>query len=233
MWTWEETTATMGAFVRALIDSTRTEDLILVEQVTSREAILRAARRMRGTPAGQAMLAERPQIVPDQVDYDALRRLPAETLGGAYVRHLDGNGLGPDLFAKPNRFVRHPDADYLLKRYRQSHDVWHALTGLGVAPHEEVILHAFTAAQLQLPYSWLIVSLGGFKHLVGEGRWHDLVFGLARAYGAGRRAAWLLDVRWEDLWELPIGEVRRRYDIAVLAGSGRPTPDQVSIRQMA
>jgi ubiquinone biosynthesis protein COQ4 len=221
MWTWEETTATLRSFGRALADSTRTEDLIIVEQVTSRQAILRAAERMRRTPAGRRMLDERPQIVPAQVDYATLRRLPADTLGGAYVRHLDRNGLGPDLFARPNRFVPHPDADYLLKRYRQSHDVWHALTGLGVAPHQEVLIHAFTAAQLHLPYSWLIVSLGGIKHLIGEGRWQDLVFGLARAYRAGERAAWLLDVRWEDMWETPIADLRQRFRIDVLAGTDR------------
>ncbi|MBC7543027.1 MAG: hypothetical protein H7338_09880 [Candidatus Sericytochromatia bacterium] len=204
---------TVRSIVRVLQDSTRTEDLLIAEQTTSQAAFRQAVRRMRQSDAGRALLAERPEIIPSQVDYAALRQLPIETLGGAYVRHLDRNGLSPDVFAAPNPYVSDPDVDYLLRRYRQSHDVWHALTSLGAQPHEEVVIHAFTFAQLHLPYSVLIVALGGIKHLVLEGRWATLSHSLALSYVAGRRAAYLLNVRWEDHWAEPIAAVRHRYGI--------------------
>ncbi len=204
---------TVRSIVRVLQDSTRTADLLIVEQTTSQDAVRLAIRRLRGTEAGQRLLAERPEIVPAQVDYAALRLLPADTLGGAYVRHLDDNGLSPDLFATGNPYVTDPDVDYILRRYRQCHDVWHPLTSLGVQPHEEVVIHAFTFAQLQMPYSALIVALGGIKHLVLEGRWQTLRSGLARSYRAGRRSAFLLGVRWEDHWAEPLSAVRQRYGI--------------------
>lgn len=209
----QETSQALQAIGRVLQDSTRTEDIIFVEQTTNRHTLRQAIKRMRRQPEGRRMLAERPEIIPAQVDYDALRRLPAHTLGGAYARHLDGNGLSPDLMAVANVIPMEPDLDYLMRRLRQCHDVFHPLTGLGTQPYQEVVIHAFTSGQLHLPHSFLIVALGGIKHLVLEGRWGILTQGLGRAYNAGRRADFLLGVRWEDHWEEPIDEVRRRYRI--------------------
>ena len=102
----------------------------------------------------------RPELSSEHVDYDALRALPETTLGGAYVRHLDRNGLTADYQAAATRHVDDPDMAYLMRRFRQTHDVWHALLGLGVTGHEEVIIHWFSYGQLRLPVSAMIMVLG-------------------------------------------------------------------------
>lgn len=208
-----ETGQTLQAIVRVLQDSTRTEDIIFVEQTTNRHMLRQALKRLRRLPEGRRLLAERPEIVPAQVDYDALRQLPAHTLGGAYARHLDDNGLSPELMAVANVVPMEPDLDYLMRRLRQSHDVFHPLTGLGTQPYQEVVIHAFTFGQLRLPHSLLIVMLGGIKHLVLEGRWEVVTKGLLQAHEAGLRADFLLGVRWEDHWDEPLDDVQRRYRI--------------------
>jgi len=212
--------------VRGLRDSTRTDELLVAEELVCRErfiALKKAlAAEIAGSPEAQTLLAERPRLSKADVDFDALRRLPADTLGGAYARHLDRYGLDPDLLA--DRFghwsgARHtdPEVAYLHERYRQTHDLWHALTGLGTAGHEEVLVHCFTWAQLRLPYSALIVSFGTLKHVLLERRWHTLRRGLADAYRAGLEAAPLLLVHWERKWHEPLDQIRRDYRIRVLA----------------
>ena len=67
---------------------------------------------------------DRAELRSDQVDYDALRRLPECTLGFRYVGHLDRNGLSADSQAAPTRHVDDPELAFLMRRFRQTHDVW-------------------------------------------------------------------------------------------------------------
>ncbi|CAN5701377.1 hypothetical protein BH11MYX3_BH11MYX3_06550 [soil metagenome] len=201
------------AVVRVLGDSTKTHEIHRVEEITGRPRYRRLLAELQGSPEGQRLLAERPELSSQHVEYDALRTLGPDTLGGAYVRHLDGNGLSADYQAAATRHVDDPDMAYLMRRFRQTHDVWHALLGLGVAGHEEVIIHWFTYGQLRLPVSALIMVFGTMKHLVAERRWGALRHSLLEAYRAGRDAAPLLGAIWEDQWEAPLDEVRERYHV--------------------
>jgi len=204
------------AVVRTLADATRTAEIHKVEEITGRPAYRRLLAQVSGTEEGLRILTERPELRSDQVDYDELRRLPATTLGGAYVRHLDDNGITADYQAAPTTYVDDDDMAYLMRRFRQTHDVWHALLGLGIAGHEEVVIHSFSWGQLRLPVSALVVLFGTLKHIVLEGRWGALRHSLAEAYQMGRAAPPLLTVVWEDQWTKPIDQVRARYELRAL-----------------
>src|SRR5687767_6358962 len=97
--TGRELLLTLNAIQIVLRDSNRTEQIHVVEETTGRRAFRRVLERMRATEEGRALLAARPELASSQVDYDALRRLPVHTLGGAYVHHLDDNGLSAELQA--------------------------------------------------------------------------------------------------------------------------------------
>ena len=208
---------TLRAIGIVLADSNRTEQIHVVEETTCRRRFAAELARMRHTPGGRALLELRPELCSAQVDYDALRRLPPHTLGGAYARHLDDNHLSAELQASRTTHVDHEDVAYLVRRFRQTHDVWHPLTSLGVTPHEEVTIHAFSYGQLQLPVSALIVSLGGLKHGVLERRWGMLLHTFRQAHRAGAAAAPLLEVHWERMWGDPLEDVRRRFAIRPVA----------------
>jgi ubiquinone biosynthesis protein COQ4 len=208
-----DTYLTLRSIVRVLADSNRTTDIHTVEEVTGREIYGRLVDEYRALPEGRDLLEDKPELCKDQVDYDGLRRMPADTLGGAYVRHLDDNNITADLQALPTTHVSDPDVSYLMRRFRQTHDVWHALVGLATVPHHEVIIHAFSYGQLRLPVSALVVFFGTLKHIVLERRWTVLRRGLSEAYEIGRRAAPLLPVYWERQWADPLEEVRARYGV--------------------
>lgn len=204
------------AVVRVLGDSTKTHEIHRVEEITGRPRYRRLLREMASTPEGKRILAERPELSSDHVDYDRLRELPTNTLGGAYVRHLDDNGLSADYQAAATRHVDDPDMAYLMRRFRQTHDVWHALMGIGITGHEEVLTHWFSYGQLRLPVSALIMVFGTMKHMLFERRWDALRHSLMEAYRSGRDADPLLSVYWEDLWERPLDEVRAAYGVQPL-----------------
>jgi len=201
------------AVVRVMADSTKTHEIHRVEEITGRPRFRRIQAELEATPEGRRLLAERPELSSELVDYAYLRRLPATTLGGAYARHLDDNGITADYQAAATRHVDDPDMAYLMRRFRQTHDVWHALLGIGITGHEEVLIHWFSWGQLRLPVSAMIMVFGSLKHLVFEKRWQAIRHSALEAYRAGRDAAPLLGVSWEDLWEQPLADVRARYGI--------------------
>lgn len=204
------------AVARVMADSDQTSEIHRVEEITGRPAYRRLLRELRASPEGQRILAERPELSSQHLDYDELRRLPRHTLGGAYLRHLDANKLSADYQAALTRHVEDEDMAYLMRRFRQTHDVWHALLDLGVTGHEEVVIHAFSWGQLRLPVSAMVVGFGTLKHLVLERRWGALRHSLLEAYRVGAAASPLLAVIWEDQWEDPLDEVRARYHVRPL-----------------
>ena len=224
------------SIVRGLRDSNRTDELLVAEELVCRDrfAALKAelAPTIGADLEARELLRDKPRMAKSNgrlaalpgatIDYDELRKLAPSTLGGTYVRHLDRYGLDPDLLADPagkwsGATYGDPDAAFLHERYRQTHDLWHALTGLGIQGYEEVLLHAFTWGQLHLPYSALILAFGTLKHILLERRWDVLESGLRAAHEAGRSARPLLLVYWERHWQEPVADIRTHYDIPMLA----------------
>jgi ubiquinone biosynthesis protein COQ4 len=204
------------ATVLVLADSTKTHEIHRVEEITGRPRYRRILAEQSSSEAYRELLRDRPELSSDRVDFAALRALPAGTLGGAYVRHLDGNHLTADYQAAATHYVDDPDMAYLMRRFRQTHDVWHALLGIGVTGHEEVLVHWFSWGQLRLPVSALIMVFGTLKHMVLERRWGALRHSALEAYRAGRDAVPLLGVYWEKRWDQPLDEVRARLGVRPL-----------------
>ena len=99
---------TLNAIQVTMRDSTRVDQIHVVEETTCRKAFAQVLKRLRATHEGRELLDARPELNKDQVDLDALRRLPKHTLGGAYVAHLDDNGLSADTQAVLTRLLEDP-----------------------------------------------------------------------------------------------------------------------------
>ena len=211
--TFEEIYVMSRGIIRVMLDSEQTAEIHIAEEITGRGFYKNIHSQLLQSDEGAQLLKHRPELCDDQVDYDFLRTLSPTTLGGAYVQHLDSNNLSAEYQAAETTYVDDPDISYLMRRFRQTHDVWHALLELGTAGHEEVIIHAFSWGQLQLPVSAMVVVFGTLKHIIGEGRWGALMFGLLEAYNIGREAKSLLPVHWEKQWQEPIETVRLNYNL--------------------
>ncbi len=201
---------------RVLFDSKRTEDIIVAEEIMAQTKLSEwvANELFEQTDEGRALWRERPCLV--DTDLNELRKLAPTTLGGAFVGFLDRYELDYELARLPTDHTKGADQQYMLSRLRQSHDVWHVLTGLGTQGFEEVLLHSFSLGQTGLASSALIVTLGGVKHMVLERRWNQLHPGLVHAFRSGKGAQPLLPVYWERHWGQPLDEIRRRYQIQPL-----------------
>lgn len=205
-----ERARTATSAMRALLrnpDDTR--QALVLSLALNRRAFPGFMARFLATEEGLALLTERPSIDTAHVDYGRLRALPAGTLGREYARYLDDNNLDPDLFHAPPGLP--PALAYISQRLRQSHDVWHVLTGYQPDVPGEVALQAFTYAQTSAPASGLIAVAGALRW---SRRSRGLVRETIRGYRRGKRAQFLGSVRWERHWERPLADVRRDLGIA-------------------
>lgn len=187
------------------LDPDDTQQVFYLAIAVDRETLPLVVERMRALPSGRELLARKPAIDKTHVDFEALRALPATSLGGAYARMLEAKGLDPDLFQRPPGL---PDDDaYVAQRARQTHDLWHVVTGLDTDIAGETALQAFTYEQLHQNFSRLIVTFGQLFFGAQHPRMKKLV---KRARLAGAGTPFLLAVAWEELWTEPLTEVRDR-----------------------
>ncbi len=198
------------ALRRLLANVDDTRQVLVLSIALNAKSLPRLLARFIAEDDGLALMSERPAIDSSMVDFDWLRALPETTLGGAYVRFLDKNGLDPDLFQSPPGLP--PAIAYLAQRFRQSHDLWHVLTGYSPEVAGELPLLAFSYAQTEMPSFRLLAIVGSIRYAFhARGMFRKVIEG----YRRGKRAKFLGAVRWEHLWERPLAEVRADLGIAI------------------
>jgi len=154
------------------------------------------------------------QYCPEKYDLDELVRLPPDSLGGAYARYMKARGIRPDFYDDVK--ARHK-LHYLRLRLRQTHDIWHTLTGYGTDPVGELGLQGFYFGQVTNGQSVLIFAGGVIRCLLTGSYFllENYVRIFSEGYQRGRDARSLLPVKWEQMWGEPLDAIRNRYLIAV------------------
>lgn len=191
-------------------------DLAAIQDCLDGPAFQRAADRIAAHPDGQRLLAERPDLGIKTVDWDHLSRLPIDTFGYNIWHHFYANDIMIDWELDPPHVTFSDEAEYAKSRYRATHDVRHVLMGCGVEGFEEVVLLTFQHAQLRQKLAALISLFGGFKHMIIDGKWREIWTGWRRAWRIGHETPFLLTMPIEELYEVPLDEVRRRYGIEAI-----------------
>jgi ubiquinone biosynthesis protein COQ4 len=178
----------------------------------------RIARRLRKSEAGRKMIASRPDIVDRLADRDALARLPAGSLGRAYLAFVERENISADgIRAAATAGMAHAadmpaPIDWVHARMRDTHDLWHAATGYSGDIVGELALLAFTLTQTWNPGIALIIAIGLGKSVTfpDGAAARQTIFD---AFRRGMNAAWLPGQPWEELLALPVEEVRRRLSL--------------------
>ncbi len=163
--------------------------------------------------SGARLLRDRPDIVPLLADKAALRALPDGSLGRVYLSFIESEGISPEGIRDASEEsgaakLESRDLDYLRCRMRDTHDLWHALTGFRGDVLGELALLAFTLRQHWNSAVALIVVAGVFK-----GFGHTDTRLIFDSFVRGGRAAWLPAQEWESLLPLPLDEVRARLRV--------------------
>lgn len=165
----------------------------------------RIAQQMRTEPDGDRLLSERKTIPGDGVEIASMAALPSGTLGQRFAQYYVDNEIEPFTFAFPLA----DDADFLNKRYRETHDIHHIVTGYGIDDLGEVELQAFYWGNLGFRHAAFISLVYIPRHLFTEGfrGLGEAIRRLRAAYRRGRAARMILGVPFDELWDRPVEEV--------------------------
>jgi ubiquinone biosynthesis protein COQ4 len=205
-----------------------TSQVFRVIRALSGRALDRQFERFRATPQGRRILARESTLLERLSDRDALASLPQGSLGRTYSEFTRAEAISPkglveaSLAAPPESTDMSPERLLFTARLRDSHDLWHVVTGYGRDLVGESALLAFTYRQTGNRGIGLIVAAAYWK----AGR--DLPGGRAVIRDGYRRAAradWLPAADWESLLERPLAEVRQMLRI-------EPVGDYAAVRSM-
>ena len=141
------------------------------------------------------------------IHLEKLIRYPKGSFGYAYAHHMKENHLKP--------FNVSPELEEIAKRnvfslrYAVTHDIFHVLLGFDTTYAGEIGVLAFAAEQ---NYSSLLkVSLALAKVIypvLAPKQLKDIFANVRKGQELGKKATFLLGVRFEEYWERPLNEVK-------------------------
>ena len=200
---------------RALVRNPDDTALVVeIIEALSGKTRARVFERFHGSESGQRLLAERPNLLARLTDRTALLALPAGTLGRAYGEFMSREQISADGLVDASESWLRDDLPaerrWFADRLRDTHDLWHVVTGYGRDLVGEASLLAFTYAQTRNPGIGFIVAVAYLRagSTNRAARRH-----LRDGYRRGRNAAWLPGIAWEELLDQPLARVREQLGV--------------------
>jgi ubiquinone biosynthesis protein COQ4 len=138
-------------------------------------------------------------------DLENMLNYSQDSLGYHYATTMNDTGLQPDFYRKLDV---EDDYSYIAMRMRQTHDIWHIITGFGTDLAGEVGLQAFTLAQTQSPLAIALITGAMVSALKSSSSLNSLVEKMQQGWQMGESAQPFLAQKWEEDWKKPLSEWR-------------------------
>lgn len=200
------------SFYRLVQDMNRTAEVFEVARELDDPAKMQpVVDHFKKTESGRVAFATRPRV--GKIDMQALLALPEGTLGRAYAEHMTALGLDPNFFPQYDIV---DDLSYAKMHLYETHDIWHVVSGFKTDVPGELGLQAFYAAQFpQGPLPPVLIAAGMLNTVFKNAQENESrLDALARGWFLGKQAKQLFGVRWGEMWERPIAEVRQDLGLA-------------------
>lgn len=205
---------TLKGFVALFKDPTNTSSVFDIEDgMRHSQAMQLALEFLKSQPEIAQLIEER--YTPPAPDIDALLNYPPESLGYIFASYIKEAGFDPGFY---RRLKVEDDVSYVLLRMRQTHDIWHVVTGFSPNVVGEIGLKAFELAQTRRTQAGILVAGAVLNFLLKTPEQLDqLLDRIAVGYRMGSKAKPFLAQKWEEHWEKPLVEWRAELGV-------EPTP---------
>jgi ubiquinone biosynthesis protein COQ4 len=187
-------------------DPNRLGEVFAIADAGSNLKVLReVAEFVSREPQGARALREGTRI--GTIDLGELKKLPEGTLGRVFADHMLENNLDPRSIPVPSH--EPGDVRYIKTHLRETHDIWHVVTGFHTDVAGEIGLQAFYLAQLPSRLSAVLIAMA-FVHLATKNiEPRDAVMTeIMRGWALGKRARSFFGFEWATHWATPLPEVR-------------------------
>ncbi|CAN5662951.1 hypothetical protein BH10BDE1_BH10BDE1_15380 [soil metagenome] len=211
----------VGAFLKFAADPEDTSAVFdiqkaLVQSPRRNEMIQKTYEIASNTPEFVGLFNEK--YIPPFPTNEELMGYAEGTLGHATGHHLTKHGIQLDFAGLDVSVFYNMEMNligYMNVRGIRTHDIYHAVLGLGVTPIEEYALASFTLAQFASPYHMLIVS-SGYLNTVFEAptRIPEFLDQTHKFFNLGKRAKRFIGFKFEEHWATPLDVVREMLGVA-------------------
>lgn len=196
-----------------------TEQVFQIIEALNGKSAYRDFEKFMATPAGQAEFAKRTYLPPILDDHAPLHDLPEGSVGRTYVEFMEREGLSAaGLVAESEKrpgVLRAHDDDLLWygNRLRDTHDMFHILTGYGRDALGEATLLGFTHSQHGGLGISFICFMGGRQIAKRAPKEADIPAVIKEGRRNGKLARRLIEQDIEALLPRPLDEVREELNI--------------------
>ncbi|OUL37532.1 hypothetical protein BV372_00790 [Nostoc sp. T09] len=144
-------------------------------------------------------------------DIEKLLQYPEGSLGYAYASYIKKSGFDPGFY---RQIQVEDDISYVLLRTRQTHDIWHVITGFNTDGPGEIGLKAFEIAQTRRNLAVALVAVALLLTLIkAPDVLPDLLEQITLGYKMGSKVKPLFAQKWEEHWDKPLYQWRTELGI--------------------
>jgi ubiquinone biosynthesis protein Coq4 len=201
------------SFWRLSQDPNRLGEVFAIADGGSKPQILaETAAFVSRDPQGARALREGTRV--GEIDLVALKALPEGTLGRVFAEHMLENNLDPRSIPVPSHTAG--DVRYVKTHLRETHDIWHVVTGFHTDVAGEIGLQAFYLAQLPSRLSAVLIAMA-FLHLATKNidARDAIMTETMRGWALGKQSKPFFGFEWAKHWGTPLTEVRKLLGVDV------------------
>jgi ubiquinone biosynthesis protein Coq4 len=204
---------TLRGVISLLANPANTTSVYDIEDGLRREKSTQLSVEFLLAQSGVKDLVEERYLAPPPA-LEQLLQCPDGSLGKAYALYIQENGFDPNFY---RQLDVSDDTSYLFMRRRQTHDIWHLLTGMGIDAAAEIGLKAFELAQTRGTMAGLLVAGGLIRTLLKEPEnLNYLLDRIAVGYRMGMRAKPFMAQKWEQAWDKPLTQWREELNVEIV-----------------
>jgi len=174
---------------------------------------MKAARQRMLQGLSQQEIAWLRELTHQPLDLAAMRALPEDSFGHGYAAFLERHGLKQqrlrDMYRNPTAAA---EADWVLHRFVKLHDLLHCMLGFGIDAHGEMGLQIFHLRNFGEPHGVLALASLPLS-LARHGHPRRMLGEAWQGWWLGARLTNLFHAPLEEMMELPMAEVRRRFGL--------------------
>lgn len=206
-----------GHFRKLIKDKEDTEQVFHIFECLPRKGFMDDARAFVDSEKGQRLMASEPYL-PDVLDDHAeLEKLPAGSVGRAYLDFMRREGLSAaGLVAESDKMGRpryDDQVQWYANRLRDTHDLFHILTGYGRDALGEQCVLGFTYGQTRNLGNFFIAYAGGLELKRGVKGDAPVMGAIRQGQRHGQAAKAIIEQDIRSLLAEPLEAARARLGI--------------------
>lgn len=210
----QKTILTIGASIVSLMDPSRGDMIATLGETSGLGALRHMKGLMEENVEGSSILKDMPRINSRTINLGYLKNLPVNTVGNTYYTFLEKNKVTPDS-RLPVQFVDDFELAYVMQRYREVHDLIHAILGMPTNMLGEVTVKWVEGIQTRLPMC-VGGGLFGAIRLAPKQRKKYVSENLPWAIKTGMTSKFLMNIYFEKRWEQELTDLHKEFNIIPL-----------------